>query len=338
MREAWRTLDRKGNIFMKMRTTTEKFLCLTCLVLCGMAEQSRAQDVACLGQIVPGERVLKIAAPPEAIIGELRVKRGMRVNAGDSLAILREHSLYAAKRSEAALHLETARIDLSLVKAGERREAIVAQEAVIAACRAETDLAKVRLNRYASLLKGGHVEQDRYDDFASQSVSLNARLRREESVLAGMRSGRAEEIAKAELAVKTADVALTAAQAALDLQTIHAPCAGEIVEISAWPGESVGDAGTLLSLAETDRMTVLAEVYEKDLARVKTGQRARERSRHSLRMHGRSRRDPACLRSEPRFSDGPDRLCGPSHRGGAHPSGKSRRARALQSSPRHDQN
>ncbi|MDD2236689.1 MAG: HlyD family efflux transporter periplasmic adaptor subunit, partial [Kiritimatiellae bacterium] len=42
----------------------------------------------------------------------------------------------------------------------------------------------------------------------------------------------------------------------------------------AWPGESVGDGGHVVSLGDTRHMMVLAEVYETDLSRVNVGARA----------------------------------------------------------------
>src|SRR3954469_8969 len=49
-----------------------------------------AKAISCLGRIVAGEGALKIAAPPESIVGELLVHRGSKVARGDVLAVLQE--------------------------------------------------------------------------------------------------------------------------------------------------------------------------------------------------------------------------------------------------------
>ncbi len=264
---------------MKTRFMRIRFYCLyfaVGLVWMGGATAS-GQNVSCLGQLVPGERVLILSAPPDSIVGELHVKRSDRVEKGDVLAVLRDQPTQAAKLELALQKLESARIEFHRIQAGERPEAIAAQESLIAAHRAEADLAELRRGRFAQLLKEAYLEQDRYDGQVAELAVLQARIRHEESVLEGMQSGRKEDVAQADLGVKMAEAEVAAARSDLELQTLRAPCAGEIVEVHAWPGESTGANGALVSLAETDRMRVLAEVHENDLSRVTIGQRARIR-------------------------------------------------------------
>jgi HlyD family secretion protein len=72
------------------------------------------------------------------------------------------------------------------------------------------------------------------------------------------------DIAKADLA---------AAKARLDLAVVRAPLRAQILEIYASPGERVGLEG-IMELGQTDRMYVVAEVYETDINLVKIGQTA----------------------------------------------------------------
>ena len=77
----------------------------------------------------------------------------------------------------------------------------------------------------------------------------------------------------AQLKVDVARAELQAAQAALDLDTVRAPTSAQVIKIHARRGERVGAEG-IAELAETDRMYVVAEVYETDIGRVKVGQHA----------------------------------------------------------------
>src|SRR5437667_316239 len=77
----------------------------------------------------------------------------------------------------------------------------------------------------------------------------------------------------AQLKVDVARAELQVAQAALDLDTVRAPTSGQVIKIHARRGERVGAEG-IAELAETDRMYVVAEVYETDIGRVKVGQHA----------------------------------------------------------------
>ena len=62
-------------------------------------------------------------------------------------------------------------------------------------------------------------------------------------------------------------------QARLEMTRIRAPHRGQVLKIHARKGEQVGPDG-VLELGETDKMTVVAEVYETDVHRVKIGQTA----------------------------------------------------------------
>jgi len=232
------------------------------------------RSVACLGQIVPGERVLQIAAPPDAIIGQLRVQRGSRVDKGDVIAVLRAAPVYEAQVERAEQQLALAKVELEQVRAGERHELIAAQEAYVAAHQAENRLFELRAERYGTLLKEKSITQDQYDEIASLLDVGRARLQRETSVLESLRSGRTEDIVKAEIAVKLAEAQAAEARATLELQHIRALSDGEILEVHAWPGEKVGENGMVASLGNTDRMMIVAEVYETDLPHVKLGARA----------------------------------------------------------------
>ena len=70
------------------------------------------------------------------------------------------------------------------------------------------------------------------------------------------------DIAKADLA---------AAEARLELAIVRAPVRAQVLEIHADPGERVGSEG-IMDLGQTDRMYVVAEVYETDISLVKKGQ------------------------------------------------------------------
>ena len=231
------------------------------------------QPVACLGQVVPGERVVRLAAPAGAIVGELKVQRGSRVEQGDVVAVLRDAPVYEAQSERARQQVALAQAELDLVRAGERRELVEAQQALIAAHQAEGTLLESRLARYGALTDAKYVAEDEYEEVASRLESLRATVRREQSVLESFRSSRAEAVAKAEISVRLAEAQAAEAEAALELQRVRAPFAGEILDVHAWPGERAGDGG-VASLGDVDHMMVLAEVYESDAPRVKVGQRA----------------------------------------------------------------
>ena len=66
---------------------------------------------------------------------------------------------------------------------------------------------------------------------------------------------------------------LQSAEAELELSTVRSPIGGQVVKIYARSGERVGPDG-IAEIGETDKMYIVAEVYETDVGRVQVGQRA----------------------------------------------------------------
>ncbi len=82
-----------------------------------------------------------------------------------------------------------------------------------------------------------------------------------------------EALDTAQLHVDTARADLVGAEAVLALDVIRAPVTGQLVQIFARAGEKVGPNG-FAEIAQNDEMFAVAEVYETDIGRVRTGQRA----------------------------------------------------------------
>lgn len=73
--------------------------------------------------------------------------------------------------------------------------------------------------------------------------------------------------------VRVGEANLAAARATLEQTVVRAPIDGEVLKVHTRQGERIGRYG-LLELGKTARMYVVAEVYETDIGRVKTGQPA----------------------------------------------------------------
>jgi len=76
-----------------------------------------------------------------------------------------------------------------------------------------------------------------------------------------------------ETGVDVARAHLNRVQAEMQRSFIRAPVDGKVLHNIAQPGELIGENG-ILELGQVSRMYAIAEVYETDIRRVKTGQRA----------------------------------------------------------------
>ncbi len=254
------------------------WVCLSLLTLVfASAAQSEEKTpppgIACLGQVVPGERVIRISAPEASVVKELKVRRGEIVQARAILAVLRDYDTAQAalKKAEASVALARARLDK--VKAGEREETVGAQEALIKARQAEVDFLLATKNRHQQLHEEKLVSSDQFEEISQRLAVAEAELKKEQSVRDSYLSGRKEDIAIEELNLAVAQAEHAEAAASLENQLVRAPFAGEILDIHTYAGERMGENG-LADLGDTSRMMVRAEVYETDIARVQLGSRA----------------------------------------------------------------
>lgn len=81
------------------------------------------------------------------------------------------------------------------------------------------------------------------------------------------------QAAQAEVAAAEADV--RKAQADLDRAYIRCPEGGRVLKIHARPGEVVNNSTGVAEIGQTNRMDVVAEVYDSDIKKVRLGQRAK---------------------------------------------------------------
>ncbi len=232
--------------------------------------------ISCLGRIVPGEKVRALAAPPQAIVKELLVNRGERVTRGQILAVFMNAEAAEAAVRQAEADLRTAEVRLERARGPERISEIEAQEAVLARARREYEKARIDMDRAAGLRGAGLIPQSEYED--AEIALKRAESVREEADkrLVALKASRPTDISLAERQLAAARAAVDRARAEADLCLLKAPVDGIVIDISAWPGEAVGERG-LLDLGETDRMMVEAEVYINDISAVHVGDPARIR-------------------------------------------------------------
>ncbi len=271
--------------FQKNRITKHgslKALCfLSVFLLTGFFSLSMAADtttaISCLGRIVAGDRMIVVSAPEGSIIGALSVKRGDIVMRGAELARLRDYDIQAAAVECAEKEIALARAGLALIRLGERPDQLEAQRAVVTTRETSLRMHQSRRDRYQKLHEKDIASDDIYETVLNDYATAEAELTREKNILDGMLSGHREEIAQAEARVALAEAYLRREMALLEAQLIRAPIEGQVLSINAYPGESVEEGG-ILELADTQNMMIVAEVYETDVSRLRTGKRARIRS------------------------------------------------------------
>ena len=116
-------------------------------------------------------------------------------------------------------------------------------------------LFQAEARRQKELLEEARVRLKRLESLSSTQATSRAKLDEARFQVSGLQAERGVYHARLEMAL------------------IRAPGRGQVLKIYTRPGEKVGPEG-FLELGETDRMTVVAEVYETDVHRLAEGQAA----------------------------------------------------------------
>jgi HlyD family secretion protein len=248
------------------------------------ANEGRQTDASAPAQVVlsaPGRvegltEVVEIGAGVGGVLGEVRVKEGQAVKAGDILARIDRADLQADLVA-ANNALESARQSRALLKLGsppaERREAA----AKLSAAQASVQEASQQFSNASKLYSEGLISSSdlvkRYQtELAVAQADLDAAQQHYRRVMDGALP---EELARADAEVHKAAAVAQAANAQVEQCLVKARTSGTVLRVYMRPGEvySPQFPRPIVSMADTSRLRVRVEVDERDIALVFPGQR-----------------------------------------------------------------
>jgi HlyD family secretion protein len=234
---------------------------------------TQPRGISCLGRITPGDRIIKVAAPPQAIVKELLVARGSHVRAGQEIAVLRDYDLAAAALAQARSEVELAESTVNQAKAGEKPAAVAAQQAAIERQESILRNAERELQRNKDLSRDGLLPGAEVEAAQLKVDTARYAMRRESELLQSLQQVRSEDVQVAQRKLEVAITKERYATTELNRNHITSPASGTVLEIHAYPGETVTSEG-ILDLGDVRNMFVVAEVYISDVPRVREGARA----------------------------------------------------------------
>ncbi len=139
--------------------------------------------------------------------------------------------------------------------------------------------AQEKLNKTVNILTE-EIQEEKAQS-TKQINSLTQAIKEAKATLNRIAEVRPVDVQKAQAEVNKAVAELKEAQTNLDLAYIKAPRDGQILKIHSYPGEKVDETKGIAELGQTDKMMVIAEVYESDIRRVNIGQKARVKSENN---------------------------------------------------------
>ena len=273
---------------------------------------SSPQGISAIGRVEPKGEIIKVSAPAlmeGAKVETLLVSQGEQVKAGQKIAILDNHERLKRSLELARQQWNVAKVKLKQVEAGAKTGEILSQTSRIEQLQGELEgqiasqafsikrleyemrNAQTECRRYSGLLNAGAVSASQRDNIClladttqQQRLEAEAQLERTRQTLTQQineaRSSRAAiaevrpiDVEVAGAVVEEAHAAVKQAEANFALSFVRSPRSGQILRVITKGGEKAGNEG-IVELGNTNQMTVVAEVYETDIHRVKVGQRA----------------------------------------------------------------
>jgi HlyD family secretion protein len=247
------------------------------------AESSGAAPVGvgCTGRVEPEGGVIVVAATPALgrtpVIERLLVKEGQMVTSGQVIAVLQALPDLESAVKQADAHVAVAQSHIAQLEAGARAGDVLALKSDLARLEIESGAARQELDRKEALARKDFVPRVQVDAARLKSEEAQSLMEAARHRLESLTDVRDSDLnlAKAELASAEADRDRARVQESAG--TIRSPVRGRVIQVLARPGEAVGPGG-VVTIADTSRMSVIAEIYETDIARVHPGQKATIRS------------------------------------------------------------
>ena len=208
-------------------------------------------------------------------ITEVLVEEGKRVEKGQVLARLKTDRLEAAT-AEAQARMEAQQQIVNRLKAGSRPQEIAQARAEVEAARikvANAELVRTRQNKTSGT---GATSKQALDDAQSNLMVEKSLLKVREKALDLLVQGpRQEDIAAAERQLEALQANLQLLAIRMADMTLTAPSAGIIQSRILEPGEMAGPNHPVFTLALTDPKWVRAYVPEPELGRIHLGMKAK---------------------------------------------------------------
>jgi len=251
-----------------------------------------AAGIKTTGQIeaLPNQKV-EVTTPVAGSLVKLLAAPGAFVSAGQAVAVLSSAELAelrvesVEKQAEAAGDVQEAQADLQLAQQNYERERRLAA-ADLQQARSQLTLAQERYTQDQRLAAAGALPRRQAQESRTQLAEAKAAETRIASRGDVLEAGAQLKRGRSALAVAQSRLRLSSAGYEARLEqlgasanpdgtiTIKAPISGKVADREATPGESFEEAGEpLMTILNDNDVLATANIYEKDLDKVKTGQR-----------------------------------------------------------------
>lgn len=225
------------------------------------------QSVVASGQVITPARA-SIAAEVTGRVTRVPVAEGDTVRRGQVLVELDQTDERAALEQA---HAALAQADAKLRQI--QQYALPAAEQALRQAQANLTQAQRSWQRTRDLVARNFVSHAQLDDAQRNLDVAESQLRAAELQVASNRPG-GSEFLLAQTARRTAETAISAAQAKLDATVIRAPADGVLIGRSVEPGDVAQAGKALMVIAPAGETQIVVNIDEKNLGKLAIGQKA----------------------------------------------------------------
>lgn len=230
--------------------------------------------LAAPGRVEGMSEVIEVGAGADGVLQEVRVHEGQQVAAGEVLAVVSCGDVEAEQQAALAATESARQVRQRLLRGSRDEERRIAANEV-AAAEAVLKQAQTHYQRQSSLYETGDIPRAQWEQARRDMEVAEATLHAaKDRVALANAQALPEELARAEADIRAADSRAQAMAARAGKCTVRAPQSGQILRVHLHPGETVSTVmpRPVVSLADLSQMRVRAEVDERDLGRLRTGQ------------------------------------------------------------------
>ena len=221
------------------------------------------------------EAMVDVLSKVSGILEKIQVEQGDRIRENQVVTMV-DSEEKEAQLQEVQAALDVLRARWAQVETGARPEEITQSEQLVRQTKASWETSLDNYMRLKNLKERDFISQQRLDEAMLQVTLSEAEYRSAKEKLTLLRKGARQEDRDALLAqIRQAEASLRLAQIHLKNTTIRAPISGIISKRFLDRGAFVSTTTPIVRIVAMDRVKVLVQVVESELAQVKVGAKAK---------------------------------------------------------------
>jgi len=223
--------------------------------------------------VVEANETVRVTSEIMGQAKEVKVKDGEEVNKGDILIALGDEQI-KIQVAQAQATLDSIQASSDKIKSGARPQEIKQAESALLQAKLNRDSVEENYLRMEKLFLEKAISQQQYEQAKNQYEIADVQYQSAQESYELVIEGAAEEDIKSiEAQVRQTKAALDMAKYQLKNTQITAPISGKVTSITVSTGEMVSPSIPLLSIIDVSRIFVKVGISEKDISKIKEGQK-----------------------------------------------------------------